>query len=318
MIPSVSAEECEVVRHRLQRFDPIGCCSVDLTETLLVQLEQLPESTTHLDLARQMIQNNLSSLAEHQYSTIIKRYHINKITLSKVINLIKHLNPKPGNSIQKQTSEYITPDLMVKRVDEEWCVTLNPAILPKLSINQYYAAMAQNAKHLLGTNNADSSFLKYNLQEARFFIKNIQNRQETLLKVASYIVQFQNAFFEAGEHEMKPLILNDVAKALALHPSTISRVTTQKFIHTPRGLFELKYFFSNPVSTKSNGVRSSMSIRARLKQLIAGENKKRPLSDTKIAELLSEEGITIARRTITKYRKLMGIASSNERQSIQH
>lgn len=316
IIPSVTAKECEVVRHRLQRFDPIGCCSADLAETLLIQLEQLPQTTPHLELAKEIIQNNLSSLAEHHYAAIIKYHHIDKITLSKALKLIQHLNPRPGSTIQKQSSEYIIPDLMVKRTHQEWCVTLNPAILPKLGINQYYAAMAKNAKHLSGCNNTDRSFLKYNLQEARFFLKNIQNRQETLLKVAHYIVQFQKAFFESGEQEMKPLILNDVAQALALHPSTISRVTTQKFIHTPRGLFELKYFFSNPVSAKNKRHCSSMSIRARIKQIIAGEKKEKPLSDTKIAELLSQQGVSVARRTIAKYRKLMSIGSANERRSI--
>ncbi len=318
VIAPLSVEECEVVRHRLQRFDPMGCCSVNLAETLLIQLEQLPESTPHLHLAKHIIQDNMTLLAEHDYARLIKRYHIDEITLSKVLKLIQHLNPRPGNTIEKKPAEYIIPDLMVKRVNQEWCVALNPAILPKLSINHYYATMTKNAKHLSGNGKADRSFLRNNLQEARCFLKNIQNRQETLLKVANYIVQFQKAFFESGEQEMKPLILNDVAQALALHPSTISRVTTQKFIHTPHGLFELKYFFSNPITMKNGRDSSSMSIRAQIKQLIASESGKKPFSDTKIAELLSQKGITIARRTITKYRKLMGIGPSNERLSIQH
>ena len=317
-IASVSVEECEAVRHRLQRFDPMGCCSVSLAETLLIQLEQLPESTPHINLAKHIIQDNIALLGEHDYARLIKCYHINEITLSKVLKLIQHLNPRPGNTIQKQPPEYIIPDLMVKRINQQWCAALNPAILPKLSINHYYETMAKNAKHLSGNGKADRSFLRNNLQEARCFLKNIQNRQETLLKVANYIVQFQKAFFDSGEQAMKPLILNNVAQALGLHPSTISRVTTQKFIHTPRGLLELKYFFSNPVSTTNGRDCSSMSIRARVKQLIASESAKQPLSDTKIAALFSQQGITVARRTITKYRKLLGIAPSNKRQSIQH
>lgn len=317
-LASISTEECEVVRHRLQRFDPLGCCSVNLAESLLIQLEHLPESTPHLHLTKQIIQDNITLLGEHDYKRLTKRYRINETTLFKVLKLIRHLNPRPGNTIEKQSAEYIVPDLMVKRKNQEWCVALNPGILPKLGINHYYATMAKNAGQLLGNGKADRSYLKNNLQEARFFLKNIQNRQETLLKVANYIVQFQKAFFESGEQEMKPLILNDVAKALVLHPSTISRVTTQKFIHTPRGLFELKYFFSNSISVKNRHDCSSMSIRAKIKQLIASESGKNPLSDTKIAQLLSEQGITIARRTITKYRQLMKIAPSKERHSIQH
>ena len=318
IMTSASREECEVVRHRLQRFDPIGCCSVNLAETLLVQLQQLPESTPHIVLAQQIIQNDLASLSERNYRKLTKHYQINDNTLSKVLKLIQHLNPKPGGAIQKQSTEFITPDLVVKRNNDEWLVILNPTILPAVGINHVYASMAKNAHQEKAINHTDRSFLRNNLQEARFFLKNIQNRQETLLKVANYIVQFQKDFFESGEQEMKPLILNDVAEALMLHASTISRVTTQKFIHTPRGLFELKYFFSNPISTNHKHSRSSISIRARIKQLIANEDVQKPLSDTKIAELLLEQGIRIARRTIAKYRALMGIAPSYERQSIQH
>lgn len=312
---SFSFEACEAVRHRLQRFDPVGCCSVDLAESLLIQLEQLPESTPHRLIAKKIIHDDIALLGEHDYGTLMKRHHLDEHTLSNVVQLIQHLHPRPGNTIQQPPSEYIIPDLMLKKIHQQWCVTLNPAILPNLRINDYYATLAKNARDLSGSDKADRLYLRNNLQDARCFLKNIKNRQETLLKVANYIVQFQTAFIESGEQAMKPLILNDVAQALHLHASTISRVTTQKFIHTPRGLLELRYFFSHPVSVKNSNQSSSKSIRATIKQLIAHENTQKPLSDIKISALLLQQGIQVARRTVTKYREWMGIAPSHARKS---
>lgn len=307
--------ECEAVRHRLQRFDPIGCVSLNLAETLLIQLEQLPKSTSHLSLTKEIIQNHINLLGQHNYSKLLKIYCISEATLSDILKLILHLNPRPGSSIEQPRTEYVTPDLIVKKTNDQWCVDLNPAVLPKLSINTYYASLIHTKNHSSSNNKTDILFLRNHLQEARWFLKNIQNRQETLLNVARYIVQFQKEFFKSGESAMKPLVLNDVAMALNLHESTISRATTQKFIHTPQGLFELKYFFSNHIPTLSGEEYSSTSIRALIKKIIASESLKRPFSDSMITDMLCQKGFKIARRTITKYRTLMGIASSNKRKT---
>ena len=317
-ISSLSKQECEVVRHRLQRFDPIGCVTVNLAETLLVQLEQLPSLTPHLQFAKKMIQDNIDLIGQHNYGKLMKIYHSNENTLNSVVKLIQHLNPRPGNAIQTQTSEYIIPDLIVKRINQQWCVELHTAVLPKISINDNYITMIKSAYCQSAHRKDDTNFLKNNLQEARIFLKNIRNRQETLLNVARYIVQFQKDFFETGDKAMKPLTLDDIAQALHLHESTISRVTAQKFIHTPRGLLELKYFLSGHIPSVNGDHLSSLSIRAHIKQLIMQENSKKPLSDTIIARTLSQQGIKIARRTVTKYRELMGFAPFNERKRIEH
>lgn len=311
--PKLTHEECDAVRHRLQRFDPVGCCSTHLAETLLVQLEQLPESTPYLDLAKTLIRDDIQLLGKRDHTTLKKRYHIDEQTLSKLLNLIKHLNPTPGSSIQKGSTEYIIPDLIVHKINGRWAVSLNSTALPQLNINQYYAAMAKQAKCFSEDNPTDYAYLRNHLQDARHFLKNIQNRQDTLLKVANYIIQFQQLFFDVGEQAMKPLVLHDVAQALGFHPSTISRVTTHKFIQTPRGLLELKFFFTVPLPSNKGLECSALSIRAKIKKLIHEEDSKNPLSDIKIAEQLSQQGIHVARRTITKYRELMGISSSNMR-----
>lgn len=305
-------DEIEAVRHRLQLFDPVGCCSVSLAETLLIQLEQLPLDTDHLTLAKKIIVDDIELLGQHNYRQLMKNYQVNEKVLDEIIQIIQKLNPKPGNLIHQDITEYIIPDITVKKTGEQWRVYLNQNILPNLSINNQYAALIQRAD-----NSVDNQYLKNNLQEARWFLKSIQSRQETLLKVATCIVEHQQGFLEYGEEAMKPLILNDVASALDMHESTISRVTTQKFMHTPRGVFELKYFFSSHVNTNTGGECSSTAIRAVIKKLISAENRKKPLSDSKIAELIAEQGIQVARRTVAKYREAMSIAPSNERKMIR-
>lgn len=304
-------DEIEAVRHRLQLFDPVGCASANLAETLLVQLEQLPMNAEHLALTKQIINENIEMLAQHNYKQLMKNYHINEKTMDEVLKTIQSLNPKPGNLIHEEITEYIIPDLTVKKVNDKWKVQLNQNVLPNLSINNQYASLIQRAN-----NSADNQFLKNNLQEARWFLKSIQSRQETLLKVGTCIMEYQKGFLDYGEEAMKPLILNDVASALDMHESTISRVTTQKFIHTPRGVFELKYFFSSHVNTDAGDECSSTAIRALIKKLISAENRKKPLSDSKITQLLEGQGIKVARRTVAKYREAMGIAPSNERKII--
>lgn len=304
-------EEINAVRHRILQFDPIGCAANNLAETLLTQLKQLPQSNEDVELAKRIISESLEWVGQHNYRQLMKHYHINEAMLHRALQIIQTLNPKPGNIISQDNTEYVIPDITVKKIDNKWQVFLNQTILPRLSINTHYASMVQRAD-----NSADNQFLKNNLQEARWFLKSIQSRQETLLKVARCIVDYQTDFLEYGDEAMKPLILNDVAQALDMHESTISRVTTQKFMHTPRGVFELKYFFSSHVATNSGGECSSTAIRAVIKKIIATENRNKPLSDSKIADMISKQGIQVARRTVAKYREAMAIAPSNERKTI--
>lgn len=305
-------DEVEVVRHRLQYFDPVGCASNTLAESLLVQLEQLPGKNADVELAKRILRDGIELLGQHNYRQLMKNHQVSESNLDKALQIIQGLNPKPGSLISQAVTEYIIPDITVKKFNGEWQVLLNHNTLPKLSINNQYAALIQRAD-----NSADNQFLKNNLQEARWFLKSIQSRQETLLKVANCIVDYQKDFLEHGDESMKPLILNDIALALDMHESTISRVTTQKYMHTPRGVFELKYFFSSHVTTSTGGECSSTAIRAVIKKLIAAENRKKPLSDSKIAQLIGEQGIQVARRTVAKYREALGLAPSNERKTIR-
>lgn len=307
----LSHAEIDAVRHRIQQFDPVGCGAINLAEALLFQLEQLPTDTPHLLLTKKIIKENMALLGKHNYRQLMKNYHIDEKILDVVLDTIQHLNPKPGNMVNQTSLEFVIPDLTVKKIGHHWRVELNPNTLPRLSINSYYASLVSHTK-----NNIEHQFLKNNLQEARWFLKSIQSRQETLLKVARYIVDYQKGFLEFGAEAMKPLILEDVAQALGIHESTVSRVTTQKFIDTPRGLLELKYFFSSHVSTVMGGECSSTAIRAVIKKLISEEDCKKPLSDSKIAKLISEQGIQIARRTVAKYREMVGIAPSSVRKTI--
>lgn len=305
-------EEVEVVRRRLSYFDPVGCASNNLAEALLLQLEQLPVKNAEIELAQRIILDDLELLGQHNYRQLLKKHQVNENMLNKAVQIIQQLNPKPGSLISQTLTEYIIPDVTVKKLDGEWQVYLNHKTLPRLTINTHYASLIQRAD-----NSADNQFLKNNLQEARWFLKSIQSRQETLLKVARCIVEYQTDFLDKGEEGMKPLILNDIALALDMHESTISRVTTQKYMHTPRGVFELKYFFSSHVNTATGGECSSTAIRAVIKKLIAAENRNKPLSDSKIAQLIGQQGIQVARRTVAKYREALGIPPSNERKTIR-
>lgn len=307
----IDLDEVLAVIHRIQRFDPVGCACQDLSECLLVQLQQLPSDTPLLSETAKILSQDLESLAQHNYKQVMKTHGLNEDQLSKVLSLIQTLNPKPGTLIDNGNTEYVIPDVVITKKGNGWHVELNPEAVPRLKINNNYASLIQRAN-----NSSDNVFLKNNLQEARWFLKSLKSRQDTLLKVATSIMERQQDFLEHGEEAMKPMILNDVASDLEMHESTISRVTTQKYIHTPRGVFELKYFFSSHVNTASGGECSSTAIRALIKKLIAAENTKKPLSDNKIALLMDEQGIKVARRTIAKYRESMGIPPSNERKSI--
>lgn len=307
----IEMDEVEAVLRRLQQFEPAGVCARNLQECLSMQLRQLPEDTEWLPLAKKLIDEYIDLLGSKDYAALMRKLKVKEEELKTVIRGIQELNPRPGSQINPLPSEYVVPDVMVRKLKDAWRVELNPEIAPKLKINEQYASMVRRAD-----SSADNNFIKDHLQEARWFLKSLQSRNETLLKVASKIVEYQQDFLEQGDEAMKPLVLHDIAEAVGMHESTISRVTTQKYMHTPRGIFELKYFFSSHVSTTSGGECSSTAIRAMIKKLIAAENAKKPLSDSKIAAMLEEEGIKVARRTVAKYREAMHIPPSNERKRL--
>lgn len=308
--------ECEMdevlaVLHRIQHLDPIGVAARDLRECLIIQLKFLPTDTPWRSQAITVVSDYLSSLANRDYALLIRKTRLKEDELRQVIVLIQSLNPRPGADIAPSNTEYVDPDVLVSKKNGRWTVELNPKSAPKIRVNPQYASMVKRAD-----SSSDNTYLKNHLQEARWFIKSLQQRNDTLLKVSSKIVEYQRGFLEYGEQAMKPLVLHDIAKAVDLHESTISRVTTQKYMHTPAGVFELKYFFSSHVSTHAGGEVSSTAIRALIKQLVAEENPKKPLSDSKIANLLAEQDINVARRTIAKYRESLMIPPSNERKQL--
>ncbi|WP_137225245.1 MULTISPECIES: RNA polymerase factor sigma-54 [Shewanella] len=308
---TVELDEVEAVLKRIQHFDPVGVAARDLSECLFIQLAQYANTTPHIDNARLLIKDYLDLIAGRDFRLLMRKTKLKENELRDAITLIQSLNPRPGLLITAVDDEYVIPDVTVLKKNGRWVVELNPDNMPKIGVNQQYAAMARSSK-----NPSDSQFIRGHLQEAKWFIKSIESRNDTLLKVANCIVQFQQGFFEYGEEAMKPMVLNDIAEAVEMHESTISRVTTQKYMHTPRGLFELKYFFSSHVSTDDGGECSSTAIRAFIKKLVAAENQQKPLSDSKMAQLLAEQGINVARRTIAKYREAMMIPPSNQRKSL--
>ncbi|MDM8566534.1 RNA polymerase factor sigma-54 [Candidatus Halobeggiatoa sp. HSG11] len=308
----ITDTEIETVLRRIQHFDPLGIGARNLSECLMLQLAELEPNTPWLREAKILIRKYLSLLGSHDYVKLVKRMKLSREDLREVIELIQSLNPRPGSIINNQNTNYITPDVYVKKIKNNWQVELNPDISPKIRINSQYASLVKQKNA-----NVDVSNLKSHLQEARWFIKSLKSRQETLLRVANCIVQRQAGFLDYGEEAMKPLVLHDIANELEMHESTVSRVTTQKYLHTPRGIFELKYFFSSHVSTKNGGECSSTAIRAMIKKLIAGENTTKPFSDSKIANLLADMGIKVARRTVAKYREAMVIPPSNERKRLE-
>jgi RNA polymerase sigma-54 factor len=309
--PAVSAAEVLTVIHRVQSLDPPGVGARDLRECLLVQLRQLPREVPHRDLAIAICTDGFEHLPRKDVASLMRQLGADEAAVLAAVDLIRGCNPRPGTLIAEAPSEYVVPDVFVRRVEGAWHVELNPETTPKLRVNADYARLIRRADQ-----SADSIALKSHLQEARWFIKSLTSRNDTVLRVASKIVELQQEFLERGDEAMKPLILRDVAEALDLHESTVSRVTTQKYMHTPRGTFEFKYFFSSHVNTASGGECSSTAIRALIRKLIGVESARRPLSDSKIADELADQGINVARRTVAKYREAMGIPPSNERKRL--
>ena len=307
-----SLEEIEVVLHRIQHFDPLGVGARSLDECLLVQLGCLDEKDPIVISAKHLVQNYLDLLGKQEFNRIKSKLRLNDEQLQEVINLIRSLNPHPGNEIDIQKPEYIVPDVAVKKHNGKFVVELNKELMPKVSINRDYASLIKRAD-----SSSDNQFLRNNLQEAKWFLKSLDNRNETLLKVANCIIERQHDFLEHGEEAMKPLTLHDIAESIDMHESTISRVTTRKYMHTPRGIYELKFFFSSHLNTTTGGECSSTAIRALIKKIVAAENPAKPLSDSKISQLLAEEGVKVARRTIAKYREALHIPPSNQRKRLK-
>ncbi|MFD2165015.1 RNA polymerase factor sigma-54 [Thalassotalea euphylliae] len=310
-LEDVELDEIEAVLKRINMFDPIGVAARSIPECLLIQLNQFEKDTPYLTEAKMVITDYIDLLGNRDYRQIMRKTRLKEDQLREVIRLIQSLNPRPGDAVIAGDDQYVIPDVSVEKKNGRWVVELNPNTAPRLSINQQYAAMSKSMK-----SSDDNQFIRSNLQEAKWFIKSLESRNETLLKVSNCIVQRQQGFFEYGPEAMRPMVLNDIAEAVDMHESTISRVTTQKYMHTPRGIFELKYFFSSHVSTENGGECSSTAIRALIKKLVSAENPAKPLSDSKMAELLAEQGINVARRTIAKYRESLSIPPSNQRKSL--
>ena len=307
LAPDVVAttEEIEKVLVELvQQFDPAGVGARNVAECVLLQLRQLAPGTPGLSLARTIATEHLPLIAERQFGQLKRLLKVSDEELESAIALVRSCHPRPGSAVFAPASDYIVPDVFVRRSDGQWIVELNNAVSPQLRVNQVYAGSLGRGE--------EYDVLRTQLQEARWLIRSLEIRNETLLKVALTIVQRQKEFLELGEEHMRPMVLRDVAEAIEMHESTVSRVTTNKYMHTPRGVFEFRYFFSSHVAGEE-GDQSSTAVRAKIRKLVSGEDPEKPLSDNQIAQMLSEEGITVARRTVAKYREAMKIPSSSDR-----
>lgn len=307
LAPEIIADEDEIeaVLHMLQRLDPAGIAARTLAECVLLQLAQLAPDTPGLAAARRLAAEGLDLLAEQQLPALRRRLRIDEAELGAAIGLVRGCHPRPGAIIQPAAPDYVVPDVFVRKIDRRWIVELNAGSFPRLSVNQTYAGA-------LGRGSGNE-VLRGQLQEARWLIRSLEIRNETLLKVASCIVERQQGFLDHGDEHMKPMVLKDVAEAVGMHESTISRVTMNKYMHTPRGIIEFRHFFSSQVGGDDGDAQSSTAVRAKIRKLIGQEPRGKPLSDSKLAELLSADGVQVARRTVAKYREAMNIPSSSER-----
>lgn len=303
--PPVGLEESEAVLVKVQQLDPIGIAARSIGECIILQLRQLEHNTPGLEFAVALADEHLDLVANRQHSELRRILQTSEEELQHALALVKACNPKPGLAVSATAAEYIIPDIFVRKVDDRWQVEINPSGIPRLSVNQTYARLLRES--------GDHSVLRSQLQEARWLIRSLEIRNETLLKVATSIIARQADFLEHGEEHMKPMVLRDVAEEIDMHESTISRITTNKYMHTPRGVFEFKYFFSSHLASASGEDRSSTSVRAKIKRFISAENPQKPLSDSQLAQLLADEGIKVARRTVAKYREGMNIAASSKR-----
>jgi len=300
-----ASEEVAAVLSRVQALDPPGVAARSVGECIELQLRQLDPATPGFAIALEIARHHLSLLAERELSLLRRELRVSEEELAAAVALVRSCHPRPGATVSAGKPEYVIPDVFVRRTEHGWAVEVNPATLPRVRLNQGYAS-------LIGRNASHAS-MRAQLQEARWLLKSLEIRHETLLKVARSIVERQSDFLEHGEEHMRPMILRDIAEAITMHESTVSRVTSGKYMHTPRGVFELRYFFSSHVEGADGSGTSSTAIRAKIRKLVKEENPQEPLSDGRIAELLSAAGIPVARRTVAKYREALGIAPSNER-----
>jgi len=310
--PEIEAEveELQIALKHLQNLEPVGVGARNLSECLALQIAALPPDTAYRTEAMEIVKHHLEALAARDFSKLKRLLRCDDVVLRGVQKFITSLNPRPGRDFSSDETRYIVPDVIVKKLKGVWVASLNPDAMPRLRINRLYADILQRNR------NAGSQQLATQLQEAKWLIKNVQQRFETILRVSQAIVDRQRNFFEHGEVAMRPLVLREIADGLDLHESTVSRVTTQKFMHTPRGIFELKYFFGSHVTTETGGSASSTAIRALIKQLVAAENGRKPLSDGQISEILAQQGLVVARRTVAKYRESLQILPVNLRKTI--
>jgi RNA polymerase sigma-54 factor len=306
----IELEDLQIALKHLQNCEPAGVGARNLSECLALQLAALPADTPCRSEAIETARNHLEVLAARDFGKLRKLLHCDEEKLRAVQKLITSLNPRPGRDFSPEETRYVVPDVIVKKVKGVWVASLNPEAMPRLRINRMYADILQRNR------GAGSQQLTSQLQEAKWLIKNVQQRFDTILRVSQSIIDRQRHFFEHGEVAMRPLVLREIAEALDLHESTVSRVTTQKFMHTPRGIFELKYFFGSHVATEAGGAASSTAIRALIKQLVSAENARKPLSDGQISEILGQQGIMVARRTVAKYRESLQILPGNLRKTI--
>jgi len=301
-------DELIAVLRRLQQFDPPGIFARDLKECLAIQLNQLVEDTAYLQEAKLLVENFLEDIASTELTKLAKKSKLDKLSVQHGLELIRTLNPRPGEMFAADDTEYIVPDVYIEKINGNWQVKLNDSNIPRIKINQAYSDLIKRAD-----DSAENQFLKKNLNEARWFLRSLESRNDTLMQVTMAIVDFQQGFLEHGPVAMKPLVLSEIAEQLDLHESTVSRVTTKKYMATPQGIFELKYFFSSHVGTSDGGECSSTAVCAMLKMLIEAEKPCKPLSDNKLTTLLADQGIQVARRTVAKYRESMNIPSSSQR-----
>ena len=302
---TVTLEEIEQTLAKVQGLDPVGVGARSLSECIILQLRQLDADTDGLQLAIDIAADHLDLVATRAHGELRRTLRASEEDLHSALALVKGCNPKPGLAVSPAAAQYVIPDVFVRKIDGKWQVEISPTGVPRLSVNQTYANLLRGS--------GDHAVLRSQLQEARWLIRSLEIRNETLMKVATSIVARQTEFLEQGDEAMKPMVLKDIAEEIGMHESTISRVTTNKYMHTPRGVFEFKYFFSSHLSSANGEDQSSTSVRAKIRKLIGAENPQKPLSDSKIAKLLADEGIKVARRTVAKYREAMNIASSSER-----
>lgn len=309
---TVDIDMINAIHSQIQRFDPPGVAARDTRESLLIQLQRLPSETLFREQAINIIEQHLDALANHNYALLKKTCQLDEEQLIKTIELIQSLNAHPGRAFGQVNQNYIIPDIIVKKVEGHWIIELNNNILPQLRINQQYTTLIKQS------HTADEKeFLQRNLQDARWLLRSISKRNETLINVATYIVNKQQEFLNQGPAHMRPMVIREVAAALDIHDSTVSRVTNGKYITTPQGVFELKYFFSSQLNTSHGENTSATAVRTLIQELIDKEDPKKPLSDQQLLEELKQQGINVARRTIAKYREAMDIPSSTKRKQIK-